>query len=211
MYDHLRIAYIDKPEGTKTEYAVLVKGNGPADPLDLSGNSLQEIYRIRYPDIGSLRGVIMGEGKPENQNHALMFSFGDLLQTVDMNQDNNFAEALKARNLISEFQPLGVLKSQKGKAHLQQFFNQNPQASISGTSKAIGEAVNLCPSNSLGVGGFREYVFSDRVGALGSFAAATEFAFGTLLQRVMAFPGGVRFHYGHPDMWNINLIITDQI
>ena len=42
---------------------------------------LQVIYRIKLP--GS---VILGEGKPENQNHAIIFTRGEVLQTIDMNQ-----------------------------------------------------------------------------------------------------------------------------
>lgn len=34
----------------------------------------------------SPRGVILGEGKPENQNHAVIFAFGEGLQAIDMNQ-----------------------------------------------------------------------------------------------------------------------------
>lgn len=44
--------------------------------------------------------------------------------------------------------------------------------------------------------GFREWIFSDVAGALGSFAAAAEFAFGTIVQRCMSYPGRVRMHYG---------------
>jgi hypothetical protein len=29
---------------------------------------------------------LLGEGKPENQNHAIIFTRGDALQTIDMNQ-----------------------------------------------------------------------------------------------------------------------------
>ncbi len=39
-------------------------------------------------------------------------------------------------------------------------------------------------------------------GALGSFAASAEFAFGTIVQRTMDTPGNVRMHYGHPDVFN---------
>ena len=42
--------------------------------------------------------------------------------------------------------------------------------------------------------------FSDKAGALGSFAASAEFAFGTIVQRTMDTPGNVRMHYGHPDV-----------
>ncbi|PQM34139.1 callose synthase 11 isoform X2 [Prunus yedoensis var. nudiflora] len=57
-----------------------------------------EIYRIMLP--GPLK---LGEGKPENQNHAIIFTRGDAVQTIDMNQDNYFEEALKMRNLLEEF------------------------------------------------------------------------------------------------------------
>ena len=50
--------------------------------------------------------------------------------------------------------------------------------------------------------GFREWIFSDKAGALGSFAASAEFAFGTIIQRIMDNPAHVRMHYGHPDVFN---------
>lgn len=42
---------------------------------------MQEIYSIELPG-----EVILGEGKPENQNHAIVFTRGEALQTIDMNQ-----------------------------------------------------------------------------------------------------------------------------
>lgn len=56
--------------------------------------------------------------------------------------------------------------------------------------------------------GFREWVFSQDSGALAGFAATTEFTFGSIIQRVMTWPGGVRFHYGHPDLWNKLFVMT---
>ncbi|CAI9094744.1 OLC1v1030531C1 [Oldenlandia corymbosa var. corymbosa] len=41
--------------------------------------------------------------KPENQNHAIIFTRGEGLQTIDMNQDSYMEEALKMRNLLQEF------------------------------------------------------------------------------------------------------------
>ena len=49
--------------------------------------------------------MIVGEGKPENQNHAVIFALGEALQTIDMNQDNSLAEAFKMRNLLTELWP----------------------------------------------------------------------------------------------------------
>ena len=42
---------------------------------------MQEIYSIRLPGDPKL-----GEGKPENQNHAIVFTRGNAVQTIDMNQ-----------------------------------------------------------------------------------------------------------------------------
>lgn len=45
---------------------------------------LQEIFSIKLPGDPKL-----GEGKPENQNHAVIFTRGDAVQTIDMNQVNS--------------------------------------------------------------------------------------------------------------------------
>ncbi|XP_016499988.2 callose synthase 11-like [Nicotiana tabacum] len=90
----LRIAYVDEVYLGRNEveyYSVLVK-------YDQQLKKEVEIYRIKLP--GPLK---LGEGKPENQNHAIIFTRGDAVQTIDMNQDNNFEEALKMRNLLEEF------------------------------------------------------------------------------------------------------------
>ncbi|KAK8551539.1 hypothetical protein V6N13_119997 [Hibiscus sabdariffa] len=90
----LRVAYVDEVELGRDEveyFSVLVK-------YDQKLQREVEIYRIRLP--GPLK---LGEGKPENQNHAIIFTRGDALQTIDMNQDNFFEETLKMRNLLEEF------------------------------------------------------------------------------------------------------------
>lgn len=45
-----------------------------------------------YDTSASGVGVILGEGKPENQNSAIIYCAGSLLQTIDMNQDNSLAQ-----------------------------------------------------------------------------------------------------------------------
>lgn len=89
----LRVAYVDEvhQRGYTEYYSVLVK-------FDQSLQREVEIYRIRLP--GELK---LGEGKPENQNHAIIFTRGDAVQTIDMNQDNFFEEALKMRNLLEQY------------------------------------------------------------------------------------------------------------
>ncbi|KAL5998859.1 Callose synthase 12 [Asimina triloba] len=90
----LRVAYVDEVHTGRDEvqyYSVLVK-------YDRQLQREVEIYRIRLP--GPLK---LGEGKPENQNHAIIFTRGDAVQTIDMNQDHYLEEALKIRNLLQEF------------------------------------------------------------------------------------------------------------
>ncbi|XP_039010656.1 callose synthase 5-like [Hibiscus syriacus] len=160
----LRVAYIDDVEerdGTgrsqKVYYSVLVKG---VDNLD------QEIYRIKLPGNAKL-----GEGKPENQNHALVFTRGEALQTIDMNQDNYLEEAFKMRNLLEEF----------------------------------NEDHGVRPPTILGV---REHIFTGSVSSLAWFMSNQETSFVTIGQRVLARPLKVRFHYGHPDVFDRIFHIT---
>ncbi|KAI4333962.1 hypothetical protein L6164_018708 [Bauhinia variegata] len=90
----LRVAYVDEVStgwGEMEYYSVLVK-------FDHQLDREVEIYRVKLPG-----PVKLGEGKPENQNHAVIFTRGDAVQTIDMNQDNYFEEALKMRNLLEEY------------------------------------------------------------------------------------------------------------
>ena len=43
---------------------------------------IQEVYRVKLPG-----NPVVGEGKPENQNHAMIFSRGEHVQAIDMNQE----------------------------------------------------------------------------------------------------------------------------
>ena len=63
--------------------------------MRLLANLEGEVYGVRLPG-----NPVLGEGKPENQNHAMIFTRGEFLQTIDMNQDGKFEEALKMRNLF---------------------------------------------------------------------------------------------------------------
>jgi len=105
-YPNLRVAYVDKTSTMQTVmgddglasltetirwYSVLIR----ADP---TSGSMVEIYRVQLPG-----DPILGEGKPENQNHAMIFTRGEALQTLDMNQAGYLEECLKMRNLLMEF------------------------------------------------------------------------------------------------------------
>ena len=110
-YPSLRVAYVDKASSLSREhsvatgrssiresvryYSVLIKGGhakGGAEDV------VEEVFRVQLPG-----DIMLGEGKPENQNHAMIFSRGEALQTIDMNQCGYLEEALKMRNLLAEF------------------------------------------------------------------------------------------------------------
>uniref|UniRef100_A0A453J264 Glycosyl transferase 48 domain-containing protein n=1 Tax=Aegilops tauschii subsp. strangulata TaxID=200361 RepID=A0A453J264_AEGTS len=169
LYPSLRVAYIDVVEDRVGEkqietayYSTLVKvalnkdseSAGPVQNLD------QVIYRIKLPG-----PAILGEGKPENQNHAIIFTRGEGLQTIDMNQDNYMEEALKMRNLLQEFL----------------------------TEDGIRQPSIL---------GVREHIFTGSVSSLAWFMSNQEHSFVTIGQRLLANPLKVRFHYGHPDVFD---------
>ncbi|XP_065851855.1 callose synthase 7 [Euphorbia lathyris] len=164
-YPSLRVAYIDEREETvngnpqKAYYSVLVKG---CDKLD------EEIYRIKLPG----PPAEIGEGKPENQNHAIIFTRGEALQTIDMNQDNYFEEAFKMRNVLEEF-----IKDRRG-----------PRKPT--------------------ILGLREHIFTGSVSSLAWFMSNQETSFVTIGQRILANPLRVRFHYGHPDIFDRIFHIT---
>ncbi|KDO19933.1 hypothetical protein SPRG_21467 [Saprolegnia parasitica CBS 223.65] len=89
----LRVAYVDGPkkmkEGPPKYFSCLVRASKDEEKVT-------EVYRIELPG-----DPIIGEGKPENQNHAVVFSRGELIQCVDMNQDGYFEECLKMPNLLA--------------------------------------------------------------------------------------------------------------
>ncbi|VAI63959.1 unnamed protein product [Triticum turgidum subsp. durum] len=174
-YPSLRVAYIDEVEETSKEgeaskdrskkiekvyYSALVKAavTKPDDP----GQKLdQDIYRIKLPG-----NAMLGEGKPENQNHAIIFTRGEGLQTIDMNQEHYMEETLKMRNLLQEF-----------------------------TKKHDGVRYPT-------ILGVREHIFTGSVSSLAWFMSNQETSFVTIGQRVLANPLRVRFHYGHPDIFD---------
>ncbi|MCO5578496.1 hypothetical protein L7F22_032339 [Adiantum nelumboides] len=154
-YPAMRVAYIDEieKERKKEFYSVLMKAAKGSD-------SGQDIYRIKLPG-----KPILGEGKAENQNHAMIFTRGEALQAIDMNQDFYLEEALKMRNLLQEFIE----------------------------EKSVGSPSIL---------GVREHIFTGSVSSLAGFMSNQESSFVTIVQRVLANPLKVRFHYGHPDVFD---------
>uniref|UniRef100_A0AAV1US25 1,3-beta-glucan synthase n=1 Tax=Peronospora matthiolae TaxID=2874970 RepID=A0AAV1US25_9STRA len=92
-YPNWRVSYVDtirEPTGSGLEPrfdCVLVKSDG---------DEIVEVYRYELPG-----NPMVGEGKPENQNIALPFTRGEYVQTIDMNQEHYFEEALKIPNFLA--------------------------------------------------------------------------------------------------------------
>lgn len=196
-------------------FSVLIRGRCAANPdrewdsPDLLERAprVTEVYRVRLPaNPYSGRGAIIGEGKPENQNHATIFAFGEALQTIDMNQDNAVAEALKCRSFLSELKSDASVSRAARTADIKLRFAAAAAAADPFSVPAAEFQSRLSAAKSTAkptaIVGCREWIFSDVSGALGSFAACAEYTFGTLVQRTMASPANVRLHYGHPDIFN---------
>ena len=214
-YPRLKVAFLDQGDvgGGPLQYSVMARGRDMQDPQQLSeftagdqDSKIVEVYRVRLPvNKYSARGVILGEGKPENQNHAVIFAFGEGLQAIDMNQDNMLCEAMKFRNLTGELMP-------SSKGAFKNFADDDDEVEI--TRRTIAsELAYVIRSRQVqcvftAIVGFREWIFSEKSGALGRFAAATEFAFGTITQRTLTHPARIRLHYGHPDLFNKMFTMT---
>ncbi|XP_017251756.1 callose synthase 10 isoform X2 [Daucus carota subsp. sativus] len=94
----LRAAFIHVEESESTDGSVLREFYSKLVKADEHGKD-QEIYSIKLPGDPKL-----GEGKLENQNHAIVFTRGEAVQTIDVNQYSYLEEAMKLRNLLEEFQ-----------------------------------------------------------------------------------------------------------
>jgi 1,3-beta-glucan synthase len=173
-YPDLQIAYLDEEpptnEGEEPRlYSALVDGhseimeNGMRKPkfrVQLSGNP------------------ILGDGKSDNQNHALIFYRGEYIQLIDANQDNYLEECLKIRSVLAEFEEMK---------------QDNVSPYTPGVKNELDAPVAIL--------GAREYIFSENIGVLGDVAAGKEQTFGTLFARTLSQIGG-KLHYGHPDFLN---------
>lgn len=177
-YPELQIAYIDEERdeetGKVTYYSALVDGTCPV----LESGERIPIYRIRLSG-----NPILGDGKSDNQNQALIFARGEYIQLIDANQDNYIEECLKIRNTLAEFEEQRILDPYSSEARR-----------------------SICP-NPVAIVGLREYIFSENIGILGDVAAGKEQTFGTLFARTLSQIGG-KLHYGHPDFLNVIFMST---
>lgn len=173
-YPDLQIAYLDEePPANEGEeprlFSALVDGHS-----ELMDNGLRRPkFRIQLSG-----NPILGDGKSDNQNHAIIFYRGEYIQLIDANQDNYLEECLKIRSVLGEFEELNAE-------------NESPYTP------------GLPPpdTNPVAILGAREYIFSENIGILGDVAAGKEQTFGTLFARTLAQIGG-KLHYGHPDFLN---------
>ncbi|WPK26498.1 hypothetical protein PUMCH_003852 [Australozyma saopauloensis] len=174
-HPEVKIAYIDQDFDIEKQEIVYYS-------CLIDGTCAKRAGRGRYPKFRiKLSGYpILGDGKADNQNLALIFCRGEYLQLIDANQDNYLEECLKIRSVLAEFEEQQM---------------QDPYDSSS--KKRIPVAIV----------GTREYIFSENTGILGDIAAGKEQTFGTLFARTLAQIGG-KLHYGHPDFLNSVFMTT---
>lgn len=173
-YPDLQIAYLDEEpplnEGEEPRlYSALIDGHS-----ELMENGVRRPkFRVQLSG-----NPILGDGKSDNQNHAIIFYRGEYIQLIDANQDNYLEECLKIRSVLAEFEEMST-------------DNVSPYTpGLASTAKAP-----------VAILGAREYIFSENIGILGDVAAGKEQTFGTLFARTLAQIGG-KLHYGHPDLLN---------
>ncbi|KIK59915.1 glycosyltransferase family 48 protein [Collybiopsis luxurians FD-317 M1] len=180
-YPDLQIAYLDEepaPKGGETRiFSVLIDGHSE---LDEATGKRKPKFRVELPG-----NPILGDGKSDNQNHAMVFYRGEYLQLIDANQDNYLEECLKIRNILGEFEEYSVSSQSPYAQWGHKEFKKAPVAIV----------------------GTREYIFSENIGVLGDIAAGKEQTFGTMTARALAWIGG-KLHYGHPDFLNATFMNT---
>ncbi|KAG9034938.1 1,3-beta-D-glucan synthase [Tulasnella sp. JGI-2019a] len=180
-YPDLQIAYLDeetsKDGGEPRLFSALIDGHSDFDP---DTGKRRPKFRIELPG-----NPILGDGKSDNQNHAIIFYRGEYLQLIDANQDNYLEECLKIRNVLGEFEEFSVSGQSPYAQWGHKEFTKAPVAIL----------------------GAREYIFSENIGILGDVAAGKEQTFGTLSARALAWVGG-KLHYGHPDFLNALFMCT---
>ena len=180
-YPDLQIAYLDEEPGIKGAetrlFSALIDGHSEID--EKTGRRKPK-FRVELPG-----NPILGDGKSDNQNHAIIFYRGEYLQLIDANQDNYLEECLKIRNILGEFEEYSVSSQSPYAQWGHKEFNRSPVAIV----------------------GTREYIFSENIGVLGDIAAGKEQTFGTMTARALAWIGG-KLHYGHPDFLNATFMNT---
>jgi len=104
-YPDLQIAYLEEESARKEGgdlqiFSALIDGH--SEFLPETGRRRPK-FRIKLPG-----NPILGDGKSDNQNYAIIFYRGEYLQLIDANQDNYLEECLKIRNILAEFEEYSV-------------------------------------------------------------------------------------------------------
>ncbi|CAE7411692.1 FKS1 [Symbiodinium natans] len=170
----LKVAYIDQkdknvhaevdnvhPRQHRRYFSCLIDGSC----ADIGGGRRAARYTVELPGY-----PILGDGKSDNQNHAIIFLRGIFSQCIDANQGGYFEQMLMLPCVLGEFRTAYI------------------------GDDAAKQIIGL-----------PEHITSD-IGSVGDFAAGSEVAFGTILQRTYAVLGA-RMHYGHPDIMNKQFMI----
>jgi 1,3-beta-glucan synthase len=100
-------------------------------------------FRVELPG-----NPILGDGKSDNQSHAIIFYHGEYLQLIDANQDNYLEECPKIRNVLGEFEEYSVSRQSAYAVAGHKEFAKPPVAIV----------------------GAREYIFSENTSILGDIA-----------------------------------------
>lgn len=97
QFPTLDIAYVDEVDvgGQRRYFSCLIDGHCP---IDEATGRRRPLYRVELPG-----HPILGNGKGDNQNCAIGYSRGTILQAIDSNQDQYLEEAFKLPNALSEF------------------------------------------------------------------------------------------------------------
>ncbi|CAK9062896.1 unnamed protein product [Durusdinium trenchii] len=153
-------AEVDKihPRQKRRYFSCLV--DGQCSEVPGSNGRRKAKYTVELPGY-----PILGDGKSDNQNHAIIFLRGIFSQCIDANQGGYFEQMLMLPCVLGEFRTID-----RGDDAAKQII------------------------------GLPEHITSD-IGSVGDFAAGSEVAFGTILQRTYSVLGA-RMHYGHPDIMN---------
>ncbi|EXX76897.1 Fks1p [Rhizophagus irregularis DAOM 197198w] len=202
-YPDLQIAYLDQVPWENKEiepkfFSVLIDGHCEILP----DGKRKPIYRIQLPG-----NPFLGDGKSDNQNHAIIFCRGEYIQLIDANQDNYFEECLKIKNILGEFDQYNIPEELIPKSEEKSSDTKPRTDDIKVTISPYSSVSESSKKHPVAIVGTCEYIFSKNYGALGDLTAGKGQAFSTLTQRFTAKVGG-RLHYGHTDFLNAIFMTT---
>ena len=139
------------------------------EPFPWTSQTVQRVSRLK-----------IGEGKAENQIHALQFARGEVLQAMDMNQYATSDQGIKIPFLLNDF-------------------FQTPDDRVMTRLSQWDHNMLIPPYR---IVGFPEHCYTRNLSMVGELMGAAEWCFVTINQRVLNWPLRIRAHYGHPDFFD---------